>query len=110
MAIPNPQPFHNGIEYPYFSVELALSTRPVGLDMEVGLVVTLTPYRVTGDGVDVLTPYTVTDEDGVEMQVGRMTMVFGNARTQAQADPRLAAFLSAIETAGQQYILGGTNG
>jgi len=92
MAITNPQPPQiGGITYPFMSVSLAMSTRSNGPGMALSLVVTLTPYRLTDDGVELF-------------EQGQKVLVWGDAVQQAQSDPHLAKFLVALETAGQEYV------
>lgn len=92
MAITNPQPPQiGGISYPYMSVSLAMSTRPNGPGMALSLVVTLTPYRLTDDGVETF-------------EQGQKVLVWGDAVEQAKTDPHLAKFLVALEAAGQAYV------
>jgi len=92
MAITNPQPPQiGGITYPFMSVSLAMSTRPSGPAMTLSLVVTLTPYRLTDDGVETF-------------EQGQKVLVWGDAVQQAQSDPHLAKFLATLETAGQEYV------
>jgi|688.fasta_scaffold137379_3 hypothetical protein len=92
MAITNPQPPQiGGTTYPYMSVSLALSTSPNGPNMVLSMVVTLTPYRLTEQGVDML-------------EEGKKVLVWGDAVMAATSDPYLAYFLQAIEAAGQVYV------
>ena len=92
MAIQHPQPPQvSGAVYPFLDVSLAMSTRPQGNDVALSLCVTLTPYRTTDNGIELL-------------EEGRKVFVWGDALNQAATDPHLARFLMTIQAAGQQFV------
>jgi len=92
MAIQNPKPpIINGVSYPFMGVSMSMSTRPNGPAMALSLTVTLTPYRVTDIGVELL-------------EAGQRVLVWGDAIAAAESDPNVARFLHAIESAGQLYV------
>ncbi len=92
MAILNPQPPNvGGASYPFLGVSLAMSTRPDGPAMALSLTVTLTPYRVTEAGIELL-------------EAGQVVRAWGDAIAAAENDPNVASFLQAIEAAGQVYV------
>lgn len=81
----------DGKTYGLLAANLALSPmwRPDGVG--VSIAVRLTPYRLGDNGPERL------DDDA-------RAVVFGDATQDAQHDPDLAAFLQAIEAAGQAFI------
>lgn len=90
-----PTPFvHEDVEYPFCGVQLV--TNPAFNETSVGaqVVLALTPYRVAEDSTVHIAP------NGL----GRKSFVFGNAYTQAQSDPTLAAALVTISQAIQAFI------
>jgi hypothetical protein len=92
MAITTKHPVkRNGKTYDLLGVSLALSQmwKPNGVG--VSIAVRLTPYRNSDVG-----PERLDDE--------ARAVVYGDATQDAQTDPVLAAFLQAIEAAGQTFI------
>jgi hypothetical protein len=97
MAILHPRPPQvNGATFDKLGVELAIRTTPRGGEMVLDIIVTFEPYRDRANGPEIL-------------QAGRVTKVFPNALALAaqdaqEGDLHLAQFLSALESAAQQYI------
>lgn len=92
MALKTNQPIvKDGNTYDKLAANLALSPmwRPDGVG--VSIAVRLTPYRDTGAEPERL-------DDAAQ------AVVYGDATVDAQNDPDLAAFLAAIEAAGQAFI------
>lgn len=91
-VILHPQPPQvNGSVYPFLDVSLAMSTRGNGPAIALSLVVTLTPYRQLADGIE-------------KLEEGQKVYVWGDALQAAQADPRVAAFIGALQMAGQAFV------
>lgn len=92
MAITNPQPpIIDGKVYDLLGVSLALSTFVQQPKMVLAIAATFTPYRDTSEGPDVL-------------EVGKASLVFGDAFAAAESDPALADFLMDLQAAAQRYI------
>jgi hypothetical protein len=92
MAIVNPQPDGpDGSLWPWLAVSLSLMTRAEGPVMALSLAVTLTPYQVS--------------DDIRMLPQGQRVLLWGDAVKASAEDPKLARFLQAIETAGQQYLM-----
>lgn len=88
----HPQPPQvNGITYPYLDVSLSMSTRDNGPGIALSLVVTLTPYRQLADGIEKLKEF-------------QKVYVWGDALLSAQSDPSVAAFIGALQVAGQAFV------
>jgi hypothetical protein len=81
----------DGTTYGLLGVNLALSPMWKADGVGVSIAVRLTPYRNTESG-----PEHLDDE--------AQAVVYGDATQDAQTDPVLAAFLQAIEAAGQAFI------
>ena len=97
MAIQNPQPPQiDGVVYDLLGVSLAMSTTPRDGRMVLDIAVTFTPYRDGQSGPEIL-------------EAGRSSLVYPDAMAFAaqavwQGDLHLAQFLSALESAAQQFI------
>lgn len=92
MALRHPQPPQvNGAIYDFLDIKMSLSTQLHDGRLALPLVVTLTPYRQLGEGIEHLTE-------------GSKTFIWGDALLSAEDDNRLALFLSRIESAGQALI------
>lgn len=87
---PNP-PVVDGKVYDKLSVALATSTDAAGGTMALRLAVTLTPYRVEGDGVELLPD-------------AQQAFAYADAAQAARDNPALAQFLIALAQAGQQFV------
>lgn len=81
----------DGVIYEKLAANLALSTMWLSGQLRLSIAVRLTPYRDGEEGPDVLT-----DE--------AKAVVLGEANKDAENDPDVAAFLAAIEAAGQAFI------
>ena len=96
MAIQNPQPPQiGGVSYDLLGVALAMSTTPRDGRMVLDIAVTFTPYRDGQNGPEIL-------------DVGRSSLVYPDAMALAakaalNGDSRLARFLGALESAGQEF-------
>lgn len=92
MAIHTNRPIENeGKVYDKLAVNLAMSPMAHLDGYGVSIAVRLTPYRLGEEGPEQF-------EEGVQ------AVVYGDATVDAQADPDLAAFLQALEAAGQAFI------
>ena len=97
MALHNPQPPQiDGVSYDLLGVALAMSTSPRDGRMVLDISVTFTPYRDGQNEPEVL-------------GAGSVSLVYSDAMalaTQAaqQGDPCLAQFLSALESAAQEFV------
>ena len=93
MALYTNQPIEiDGLVYDKYGANLALSPMWRADGVGVSIAVRLTPYRI--------------DENGTpdHLDAEARAVVYGDATQDAAADPDLAAFLQAIEAAGQAFI------
>ena len=81
----------DGNTYGLLGVNLALSPMWKADGVGVSIAVRLTPYRATEAGPE-------------HLDAEARAVVYGDATQDAAADPVLAAFLQAIEAAGQAFI------
>jgi hypothetical protein len=92
MALITTQPItRDGKVYDKLAANLALSPMPHADGFGASIAVRLTPYLVGADGPERL-------EDAVK------AVVYGDATVDAQTDPVVAAFLTALEAAAQAFI------
>lgn len=85
----------DGIEYPYYAVQMIVSPGIEVADISARVVINLTPYRVRQDNtIEALT-------DHAYMR----TVLISDAFVRAQSDPVLAKALGSIMAEMQQYIL-----